>query len=76
MTSENLNIINWDNVFKHSKTFQESKGPCWLRSKICLFLFPHKKHQIQNPFEFSGHDENRNDFPSVKRSRSPLPISI
>lgn len=30
MTSENLNIINWDNVFKHSKTFQESKPVKWV----------------------------------------------
>ena len=28
MTSEN--IVNWDNVFKHSKTFQENSPIKWI----------------------------------------------
>ena len=27
--TENLNIINWENVFAHSKTFQEQKPVKW-----------------------------------------------
>ena len=30
MTSKNLNIVNWDNVFKHSKTFQDGKPVKWV----------------------------------------------
>ena len=29
MTTKNSQMINWDNVFRHSKTFQERKPTKW-----------------------------------------------